>query len=631
MRRDRAGKLILSAVFSAADVRTRWHFACAIMLLCAVVFLTNRARDDNHWSCWELGDMQTMLSVKHWNERGWLANKLLFIPQGYAKAVEFLDEPQLRHHAHGISPGSSPLVGPRLWYTHYPSGYLVPLATLSKLGFTSKFDLQVLSILFSASAVGLFYLLICRLASPPIAFFSALFYVASPYFHFFADSLANQPLDDLLRFAFMLAIVMSTRDQQEIRNRWNLLAWLVQFCLSLSSLDSVFFFYTWLVGWDLIERKGFRWKRWLMFALAPVLAHGLQFLQNIWYLGVDDALRDALGTFGAKSIATAGASTRIGEIVKTFTGMTDMLFGTSWVFLIVLLMLAFHYRTTRSRVGRSGDGLVPMSHPASPAGDEAAPWASFPPLRVVLLFGAAGLPFIVVLPGAAGMFYEPRQLLPFAAILMGVLWWRLVLSVGRLMRRDFSEDSLSGRRASLAFALLFIVSVFVFVMSGAPKKSFPPAEYLSRMNVGFRKDMSLAGELGGKLPAGKDVIIFSLNGFGMLWDDAYVEGFPQVCPVLEYITGRPILCFHKPEDLAKDLRELIVLGAGNFIPIIGTGNDETLQKVLASLEKEGVIDISKVGRIPMSAGAFADLSGAVKVLSSGGPLLGGQVTLSGAR
>jgi len=214
------------------------------------------------------------------------------------------------------------------------------------------------------------------------------------------------------------------------------------------------------------------------------------------------------------------------------------------------------------------------------------------------------------------MFYEPRQLLPFSAVVMGVLWWRLVLSVVRLMRGGFPDDSLSGKRASLTFALLFLLSVFVFVMSGAPKKSFPPAEYLRGIHVAYRKDISLAGELAAKLPAGSDVIIFSLNGFSMLWGDSYVEGFPQICPVLEYITGRPILCFHQPEDLAKDLRELTVLGAGSFIPIIGTGNDETLQKVLVSLDKEGVIDLSKVRHIPMSERAFADLSEAIRVLPS---------------
>jgi hypothetical protein len=566
------------------------------MLLCALFFLTNRARNENHWSCWEFGDTQTMLSVKQWNERGWLANKLLFLPQGYAKAVELLDEPQLRHHAHGICPASSPLVGPRLWYTHYPAGYLIPYAFLYKLGFTSKFHLQVLSILLSVSAVGLLYLLIYRLASPPIAFFSALFYLASPFFHFFADSLANHPLDDLLRFAFMLAIVMSTRDRQEISHRyWSLLAWFAQFCLSLSSLDSVFYIYTWLIGWDLIEGKGFRWKRWLVFALAPLLAHGIQFLQNIWYLGVDDALKDALGTYKARSVATTGDFTRMGQIVDAWAGITSALFGTASVFNIAMLMLALHYLKIRDVSNHD-----------------------FPPFRVVFLFVAAGLPFIVLLPAAAQMAYEPRQLLPFAAIVMGMLWWRLALIVLRLTRGDFPDDSLFGKPTSRAFALLFILLALTVVMIDATKENFPPAEKLRKTNVECRNEISLARELAGKLPAGRDAVIFSFNGFSMFWNGSYVQGYPQIHPLLEYITGRPILCFNKPEDLAKDLRELTALGGGSFSPIIGTGNDETLQKILVLLDKEGLVELSKVRHIPMSERAFADLSEAIKPFPSSG-------------
>src|SRR6185436_15869660 len=114
----------------------------------------------------------------------------------------------------------------------------------------------------------------------------------------------------------------------------------------------------------------------------------------IWYLGLHDALRDATGTFGAKSVVTVSAFSRLQETFYTLMGILNALSGTWWIFLIALLMLAFHYWLVTKDTSNHG----------------------FPPFRAVLLFAAAGLPFIVVLPKAAEMFYEPRQLLPLAAI-----------------------------------------------------------------------------------------------------------------------------------------------------------------------------------------------------------------------
>src|SRR5262249_1482381 len=155
---------------------------------------------------------------------------------------------------------------------------------------------------------------------------------------------------------------------------------------------------------------------------------------------------------------------------STLTGIINSLFGMWWVFVIALLMLAFHYRLTARE--KSTHGL--------------------PPLPVILLLVAAGLPFIVGLPKASEVFYEPRQLLPFAAIVMGVLGWRLVLSVVRMIRRDFPAGSLSGKWGSVALSLLFALPVFGFVSSGA---SFPPAAYLRTIHAAYGKEISLAGEL----------------------------------------------------------------------------------------------------------------------------------------
>src|SRR5262249_40611333 len=148
----------------------------------------------------------------------------------------------------------------------------------------------------------------------------------------------------------------------------------------------------------------------------------------------------------------------------------------SVVFAICLLMLALHYRQTNRDTRNHG----------------------FPPIRVVLLFAAAGLPFIVVLPGAAKMFYEARQLLPFAAIAVGVLGWTLVLSIGKLVRSDFAGDLLLSQPRSRAFALLFIMLALIGVKSAATVTSFPPAQELRRFNERMSRDVTLARELAKK-------------------------------------------------------------------------------------------------------------------------------------
>jgi hypothetical protein len=225
-----ARKGLLSACRGASP----WHIALGVFLVGLLLFLSVRASDQYRWSDWGFGDAQTMLSLRQWEEGGWLANDFLFVPQGYAKVVTLLDDLPLRHHAHGTCPGSSPRVGPRLRYTHYPAGYLIPYAVFFRLGLDNLFGARMLSILFSVCGLTLMYVLFSKLTSPAVAFLAVFFYGLSPVFLGYADALANQPLDDLLRFAFMLAVVLSTRaGSARQRKWWAVSAWGLQFMLSL--------------------------------------------------------------------------------------------------------------------------------------------------------------------------------------------------------------------------------------------------------------------------------------------------------------------------------------------------------------------------------------------------------------
>jgi hypothetical protein len=366
-----------------------WKISLGLFLAVLLFFLSARASDLYRWSDWGFGDAQTMLSLRQWEEGGWLANDLLFVPQGYAKVDKLFDDPPLRHHAHGTCPGSSPRVGPRLRYTHYPAGYLIPYAVFFRLGLDGLFDVRMLSILFSLAALTLMYIVFSKITSPAVAFLSVLFYGLSPAFLGYADALANQPLDDLLRFAFMLAVVLSTRaGSARGRKWWEILAWGLQFMLSLASFDSVFFLFAWLIGWDIIEEKGFRGKRYLLYGLAPLAAHSLQFLQNVWYLGIHDAVIDIRDAFLLKAGTDANYNLGQGRPVIILSSLGILLNNlyNPGEFIAILLGL---YAVYSWFVKSPDEGRLPSMR-----------------LLIVLFF--CGLPFVLVLPHAARMPYEAR-------------------------------------------------------------------------------------------------------------------------------------------------------------------------------------------------------------------------------
>ena len=429
----------MQTIMSRIRTANRWTLAAAVFLLLLFVGLSIRAYDPYRWSDWGFGDAQTMLSLKQWNEGGWFHNYFLFKPQGYAKVIDLLDDPDLRHHAHGTCPGSSPNVGPRLLYTHYPAGYLVPYAILFRLGLDGLFTARLLSIILSVAAVALMYLLFSRLTNPAVSFLAVLFYGLSPAYLGYADSLANQPIDDLLRFGFMLAVVLSTRAATEqLRTRWLVAAWGMEFCLSLASFDSVFFLYVWLVGWDVLEGKGFRWKRYLLFALAPISAHGLQFLQNVWYLGLKDAVLDIKDAFllkhGSDDAYNQGQG-KIAVILMAIQSIFERIFNPLWLVIPAIVLYGFFARF----LGRAQ--------------------RDFPSPQLMLLLFLSGLAFVLVLPHAARMPYEVRQMLPVGALLAATLTW----SFPRVFRMALHPDA-SAAEAGASSNVWIVAPYLLFTM-----------------------------------------------------------------------------------------------------------------------------------------------------------------------
>ncbi len=570
-----------------------WSLALLIFLFCVTLFLSVRASDKYRWSDWGFGDAQTMLSLKQWEEGGWFKNYFLFAPQGYAQVCSIFDDPQLRQHAHGTCPGSSPRVGPRLLYTHYPAGYLVPYAVLFRLGIDSLFAVRMLSILFSVGALIFMYMVFSRITKPGIAFFAVFFYGLTPTFLGYADALANQPLDDLLRFGFMLAVVMSTRAGSDDHKKiWLITAWATEFMLSMSSFDSVFFMYVWLVGWDLIDNQGFRLKRYLLFSLAPVSAHGLQFIQNVWYLGLNDAVIDIKDAFLLKNAADPNYNLgqgRMTVIADTIVILFNNLYNPA-VFIIGLSVLyVIYYFLVRDKMDRE-----------------------MPSVMLLALLFLSGLSFVLILPHAARMPYESRQMIPFVALLSGAVAYSFLKEFGKSIHivQGSENTGLQKFRKITGPLYLFVAAVFLIVFwyrftlnERQPVYYIPDektdAQYEATIRTGQRMDLMryrslreevlLAEELAKIRPA-YDPVIFSIDGFQLFWDPAYVPGYPQIMPITEYYAGsRPILCFDAPEALVDDMLYMIQNGPSRFSPLIVSRNFDLLRHIADRLNERGML------------------------------------------
>ncbi|MBI4860322.1 MAG: hypothetical protein HY815_08680 [Candidatus Riflebacteria bacterium] len=515
-----------------------------------------RSSDEDRWSEWAFGDAQTLLAVRHWERDGWIASKLLFVPQGHAPVIRSLDEPGLRQHAHGIDPATSP-VGPRLRYTHYPAGYLVPYALLARAGLDSAPAARQVALAFSTAALVLMFLLFARLVGTGSALVAVVFYGLSHGHVGFASSLANQPLDDALRFGFMLAVVRSTAPGPEgPSNRASIVVWLLGFALSLVSLDSVLFAFVWLVGWDLLQGRGLQWRRWLAYACAPAAAHALQVAQNVWYLGVPDAVSDIVGTFASRHVTALTGARHVDPFVAAGV-MLDHLLRPSFLIDASLLTYVVHRRY-----------LLDEDDPALPRPG------------LVALMAVAGLAFPLVLPMAALMPYQGRQLGPFAAALVA----GVAASLAHEARRFRSGRPGAAGRGSAIYLVVaggLLIALGVTLVMGAGRALVAPGPDLP--------DAPLARQIAA-LQTAHAAVIMDRGGFVSFQSIRWAPGHPQISPLIEVLAGRrPVLCFDDPAALARDLGLLRQRAAAPFSPVVVARDEETMARIVRALVAARVI------------------------------------------
>ncbi|MFO0625288.1 MAG: hypothetical protein U0325_06675 [Polyangiales bacterium] len=453
-----------------------------------------------------------------------------------------VDEPALRHHAHGTYTRGAHGIGPRRLYTHYPPGYLLPFATLHTLGFESMAAARLLAVAMSVAALGVFYLAFACAAPPAAAFGAvALMALASP-FQRYADSLANHAVDDLLRALFVYAVILSTRAVDAAkRRRAGLAAWGVALAMAVSSVDSTFFLWAFVVAWHAAESRAPLAPRLrhlaavgLRYGLAPVVGHGLLLLQNAWYLGVAGALQDLADIAGLKSGAQAQATGgRWSTWLDAIALSLDDLYGVWVVALLAAARVALHLHA------RLAD--------APPADVTPPPRAD---LGLLAALFAGGVAFRFVLVNHA-MTYEARQYLPFATLLASAT----AVALAARDRRGASWTP--GLSSAAALCLLGWVA----------SRTYDPGAFSTAEPARERAAVRLIVDRVRPLSTRYEKVIFARAALPY-HNASYHDGVPQVDPTLEYYARAPILCFERNERLATDLRTMVTRAPARFSPVL---------------------------------------------------------------
>ncbi len=512
------------------------HSVIIILIFIIGAYLVIKAVPENSWDGWGFGSAQTLLSARQWAKEGILKNYFLSIPQGYSKTVRYFDDQELRQHANGLATGG--LIGKRLYYTHYPSGYVLPIALLMKLGVEQRFWFRFLEIFFSLVSLVILYWIFFMISNRFIAFLGVLYYGISILFLNYADSIVNQPLDELLRFAIILLSIIVLKNQKEY---FNFLIWILYFILAFSSYDSTFFIFAWLVGLDLIVLRKIEWRKWLFWATAPTLAFALQILQNTLYLGWNDMLLDFFGAF--KTEIVGSRKNFLISHLNRLTDPFDWFFGVKWYLGILISILGI--ATAKFIKKYSEDTL-----------DIKFLYLGF----FALLFNFLFFPSL--------FFFPARIVSVFGGLLIGIL---TVLTVKMLIKKNiklnFKILFLIILTLTLNLCLIQMKRTYVYL------KEWPNNIWLQE-KIDFDKKIK-------NLTAG-DKVIFQMLGTNR--EVAGSDRYPMAVSEDEYYIGSPILGFTNTNDLIRDFNYLKKRSEFPFNTIITVDQKPTIEKIKTKLK-----------------------------------------------
>ena len=496
------------------------HIAFVILFVALAAYIGIKSFSESGWSSWYdgIGDAQTILSSKHWANDGFFYSKFLAIPIGYSKIVRYLDDPQMRQHAHGTVTGG--LIGQRLYYTHYPSGYSLPYAIFMKLGIWQRHWFRLFALTLSLGSIILMYLFINLISNKKMAIFGSIYYGISTMFLGYADSLANQPVDDLLRFAILSLSfwVVSRSDDIKKRYFFNSLIWVLYFMLALSSYDSTLFVFIWLVGLEIVLLKKFPWKKWFFFGSAPALGFILQMFQNWWYLGNwKDVWLDVFGASTAK-MQTGSILAHFWSAFRVLDLASGVSIAGSVAILAIMMFLIFYMQKERMKILGGLAGLLFL----------------------------AGLAYPFVFVGSGGFSYQGKQMMPFVAIIVGMASSLLV---------DFKAWKKEKIVLALAVAVIWSGQIYRTVSFAYDWPNAKADEKIIKLG----KDFQSVKE--------SDNVLF------------YMGDNLSVNSVTEYYFDMPILKFDKAASLVNDYLWLRDHSAFSFNGIIMADDKNSINEI----------------------------------------------------
>jgi len=359
------------------------------------------------------------------------------------------------------------------------------------------------------------------------------------------------------------------------RRRWSIAAWCIQFGLSLTSLDSVFFAYAWLVGWHFFETRRFDWRRYLLHALAPVLAQSLLFAQNAWYLGAKTMVDDVIKVLAEKSAARSDAPAGRGQVLTYLLPRhLGNYVGGLWG-LAILLAAAWGPRLVPAKVR---DLLLPT--------------------RLLVLLFAAGAAYPFLLPVAGHMPYQARQWGPFAAaasagVVAGLALWGLAQA----------QALVRGLAIAVPLALSVGIVRHQLRVPGNP-------DYVAE-TMRARPSVALAKELAARSTR-YEPVYFSGGGLDWVWDTKYDPRAPQIHPVVEVYAGRrPILCFRTQSVMAEDLGYMLAHAGARFSPVVTAPDEHVLRGIIEALAQQQLLTTNNVEVHAAAGASYADLTDAI--------------------
>ena len=516
-----------------------------IIILILGVYLGIKAFDENGWDGWGFASAQVIISNEYWIRDGFVKNYFLQQIYPYSKITRYLDYPEFRNRP--IDDLGGNISRGRIYYTHYPPLYLVPYFILQKAGITQRALLRLFALSISLLALYFFYRFIKSVADKKIAVIASLYYGFSVTFLNYADSVQTPPWSALSMFLIMTLGILAWKnfENQKKYRRYNLIIWGAYFISSLLSYDVTFYIFAYLVLLDIFILKKFLWKKWLFWALAPVLGFALQIIQNTWYLGPSDMVNDLSHVYANRTFR--GVKNFVVGLIAPFYSMTSIktvfIFKKTIVTLTSAVAIFGILWKFRQKIG-----------------------LDFNYFKIVFVLAIAAIiqPFFINATGGW----------PYQGVLAAPFWGLLVGAASIFVINVFKQKEFSAYK-TISFGILTAAVLMLwsaqFYSTWAYVKDWPNNRPNQRI-IDFSKTIK-------SLEPGKEKVAFRIMPQDPIWKNQFPVFY------FEYFLGMLKIDFANRRDLLVDFWWLRKISEYPFYSFIITDNKTEIENIRNEIKK----------------------------------------------